>query len=130
VGACRATVLRSVHDLGLPVRAGGPPGLCSPEIELVEALYADPLVRAVLACHGVPRVPAEAPIWGRFPVPVRLHRELVSDLYCGCGLSSSQIELLTGQPSQTVRRFLRAAGIALRPPGGRSPFLLRWAKLR
>lgn len=131
VGTSRATVLRSAHELGLPVRAGGPPTPASaPEIELVEALYADPLVRAVLACHGVPRVPAGAPIWERFPVPVRLHRELASELYCVCGLSSSQMELLTGQPSQTVCRFLRAAGIALRRPGGRSPFLRRWTMLR
>jgi transposase len=128
VGVSRAVVLRSAHDLGLPVRAGGlPAARAGPsEIELVEALYADPLVRAALLRHDLPRVPAGAPIWERFPVPVPLSGQLADELYRGCGLSSSQIELLTGQPSQTVRRVLRDAGVALRPPGGRSPFLRRW----
>jgi hypothetical protein len=40
-------------------------------------------------------------------------------------LSTFHIELLTGQPSDTVRRILLDAGVTLRPPGGRSPFLRR-----
>jgi hypothetical protein len=63
--------------------------------------------------------------WGRpGPLPRATSHATAGELV------ASQIELLTGQPSQTVRRFLRAAGIALRRPGGLSPFLRRWAKLR
>lgn len=35
-------------------------------------------------------------------------------------------ELLAGQSAQTVIGFMRRAGIAIRHPGGRSPFLRRW----
>jgi hypothetical protein len=42
LGMSRSTVLRSAHDLGLPVRIGGAPlgGAAAREIELIEALYA------------------------------------------------------------------------------------------
>jgi hypothetical protein len=46
IGASRAVVLRSAHDLALPVRVGGPsPHASLSEVELIEALYADPLVQ-------------------------------------------------------------------------------------
>ena len=49
-------VLRAAHDEGLPVRVGGPEPSHGPgEIELVEALYADPLVRQALARHHIAR---------------------------------------------------------------------------
>lgn len=80
---------------------------------------------ATLRRHDLPRVPAGGQIWERFPIPLPLSGQLAEDLYRACGLSSFQIELLTGQPSQTVRRILRDAGVTLRPPGGRSPFLRR-----
>jgi hypothetical protein len=38
--------------------------------------------------------------------------------------------LLTGQPAMTVRGFMRRAGIPLRHPGGRTPFLRRWRAAR
>jgi transposase len=126
IGVSRAVVLRSAHDLGLPVRVGGPPPKRGPsEIELVEALYADPLVEATLRHHRLPQVPAGGPIWERFLVPLSVSPPLAVELYCDCGLSTFHIELLTGQPSETVRRILRNAGVALRPPGGRSPFQRR-----
>jgi hypothetical protein len=127
LGTSRNTVLRSAHALGVPVRAGGAVPVQGPEeIELVEALYADPLVAAVLDARDVPRVPPGAPLWQRFPDPVPLTVPLVKDLYWGCGAGLAHIELLTGQPSMTVRGFMRRAGIALRHPGGRGPFLRRW----
>ena len=127
LGTSRGTVLRSAHALGVPVRAGGIVPVPGPEeIKLVEALYADPLIAAVLNARDVPRVPPGGPIWQRFPDPVPLTTPLVKDLYWGCGAALTHIELLTGQPAMTVRGFMRRAGIPLRHPGGRTPFLRRW----
>jgi hypothetical protein len=127
LGTSRSTVLRSAHALGVPVRVGGMVQAPGPEdIKLVEALYADPLIAAVLAARDIPRVPPGGPIWQRFPDPVPLTTPLVKDLYWGCGAALTHIELLTGQPAMTVRGFMRRAGIPLRRPGGRTPFLRRW----
>lgn len=127
LGVSRRIVLRSAHDLGLPVRLGGPPPWRGPaEIELLGALYADPLVRQTLSRHGVPVVMLPGPIWARFPSPHPLTAELVADLYQGSGLGLHHIELLTGRPAAAVGALLRASGIALRAPGGRSPFIRRW----
>jgi hypothetical protein len=129
LGVSRRVVLRSAHDAGLPVRIGGPPPRRGPsEIELIEALYADPMVSQVLARHGVPKVPLSGPIWQRFPAPHKLTAELVTELYCGCGLGLHHIELLTGRPGATVGSLLHACGVALRPAGGRSPFMRRWRR--
>jgi hypothetical protein len=127
LGTSRGTVLRSAHALGVPVRVGGTVALPGPEeIELVSTLYADPLVAAVLDAHGIPRVPPGGPVWQRFPEPVPLTTPLVKDLYWSCGVGLDHIELLTGQPAITVRRFMQRAGIPVRHPGGRTPFLRRW----
>jgi hypothetical protein len=96
------------------------------EIELLAALYADPEVRQVLEKHGVPIAPLTGPAWQRFPAPLALTADLVSDLYEGCGLGLTQIGLLTGRPSAAAGAVLRAKGIRLRPVGERSPFLRRW----
>jgi len=127
LGLSGPIVLRAAHDHGIPVRLGGPPPCAGPaEIELVEALYADALVQNALARHGIARVAPGGPIWMRFPVPARLAPDAASELYLACGLSLRQIELITGQPSETIRAMLRAQGVTLRPRGGRSPFLRRW----
>jgi hypothetical protein len=127
LGVSRRMVLRTAHDEGLPVRMGGPPASRGPtEIELIAALYADPHVRQVLARHGLSMVPPGGPIWQRFPVPARLGPELAEELYVACGIGLHHIELLTGQPAECVRKLLHASGVALRPAGGRSPFLRRW----
>jgi hypothetical protein len=127
LGVSRAVVLRTAHDQGMPVRVGGPPpARGSTEIELITALYADPDVRQVLARHGLPVVPPGGPIWQRFPVPARIGPELAKDLYSSCGIGLHHIELLTGQPADSVRKLLHAAGVALRLAGGRSPFRRRW----
>jgi len=127
LGVSGQIVLRAAHDEGLPVRVGGPEPSHGPgEIELVEALYADPLVRQALARHHIVRRPAGGPIWQRFPVPVPVSGELAEELYVACGLAARHIELLTGQPAQTVLRLLGAQGVTRRPAGGRSPFMRRW----
>ena len=130
LGTSRKTVLRNAHDLGLPVRTGGityQPGHV--EIELINALYADAVVAAALIRHKIPRVPPGGPIWQRFPEPVPLSKYMVEDLYWRCGVGLNHIELLTGQPAQTVRGFMSRAGIGVRHPGGRSPFIRRWRTL-
>jgi len=127
LGMSGNTVLRNAHAFGIPVRSGGVVPLAGPDdIELVTALYADPLIDAVLTTHAVPRVPADGPLSDRFPRPVPLTIALVKDLYWGCGAGLSHIELLTGQPSESVRGFMRRAHIPMRHPGGRTPFLRRW----
>jgi hypothetical protein len=64
------------------------------------------------------------------PVPHPLTAALVSDLYRECGLSLYHIKLVTGQPAAAAGALLRARGAALRPPGGRSPFMRRWREGR
>jgi hypothetical protein len=123
----RKAVLRAAHDLGMPVRVGGAVLLPGPdEIELIGALYADQRVAAVLATHKIAAVPPGGPIWQRFPEPVPLTARLAGDLYWGCGVGLNHIELITGQPAGTVRGLMHRSGIALRHPGGRSPFMRRW----
>jgi hypothetical protein len=100
------------------------------ELELLSALYADPKVRRVLDRHGVPVVTLFGPAWQRFPAPQPLTAGLVADLYEGCGLSLHHIELLTGRPAAAAGAVLRASGIKLRLPGGRSPFTDRWRPAR
>lgn len=127
LGVSYRTVLRAAHDQGLPVRVGGAPPHSGPaEIELIDALYDDPLVQQALARNGLPRRPAGGPIWQRFPVPLRVDADLAEELYAGCGVGLRHIELLSGQPAETIRGLLHARGVPLRPPGGRSPFLRRW----
>jgi hypothetical protein len=113
LGTSRNTVLRSAHAFGGAVPAQGPE-----EIEMVEALYADPLIAAVLDARDIPRVPPGTPLWQRFPDPVPLTTPLVKDLHWGCGAGLAHIELLTGQPAMTVRGFMRRAGIPIRPADG------------
>jgi transposase len=127
LGVSGRVVLRAAHDQGLPVRIGGPAPRRGPvEIELVDALYADPAVRQVLARHHITSRPAGGPIWRRFPVPLTVGPELAQELYVSCGLSLRHIELLTGQPAETIRDLLHAHGVSLRRAGGRSPFMRRW----
>ncbi|MGH8989401.1 MAG: hypothetical protein ACRDXC_12550, partial [Acidimicrobiales bacterium] len=121
--ASRRLVLRALHERGIPVRSGG--ALDEATITLVRALYTDRDVLSVLVRRGVPVVPPFGPISTRFPSPVSLTRELVSELYVDCGVALTHIELLTGQPEATVRRRLVTWGIPVRNPGGRSPFLSR-----
>ena len=127
LGISGQIILRAAHDEGLPVRVGGPePGQGPVEIELVEALYADPLVREALSRHRIPRRPAGGPIWQRFPDALPVSAALAEELYVACGLAVRHIELLTGQPAQTLLRLLRATGVERRSAGGRSPFMRRW----
>ena len=127
LGLSGGTVLRSAHALGVPVRSGGAAPLSGPEeIELISALYADPLISGVLTAHNIARVPAGGSLSQRFRAPLPLTTPLVKDLYWECGAALNHIELLTGQAAGTVRKFMQHAGIPTRSAGGRSPFMRRW----
>ncbi len=122
-------IARMVRDDDFPAARVVPPRRGPSEIELLSALYADPDVRQVLDRHGVPvqaMTVLAGPPWRRFPAPLPLTEGLVGDLYEGCGLSLHHIQLLTGRPAAAAGAVLRASGIKLRPPGGRSPFMDRW----
>ncbi|MGH3492218.1 MAG: hypothetical protein ACRDRL_08340, partial [Sciscionella sp.] len=120
-------VLRTAHELGLPVRLYGDssPATGPRDIELLCALYSDPQVHDALESHQVLPVAPGAARWQRFPVPVELTKSLLCDLYLDCGLSCHHIELLTGAPRATVRHRLQQHGIPRRPAGGRAPFRRR-----
>lgn len=124
LGISGRIVLRAAHSHGLPVRPGG--SLSTATVELIDALYRDPDVRRTLRTNHVRIVRSPGPLWQRFPEPAPLTPALVRALYVDCGLSSFQIELITGQPSITVLRKLAAIGIERRPRGGLSPFMVRW----
>ena len=128
LGVSGRIVLRAAHSHGCPVRPGGSPSATPGDILLIDALYDDPDVTDVLCRHRVPAARAYGPLWERFPAPAPLTPELLRELYLGCGLSAFQIELVTGQPSATVRRKLIAAGIERRTRGGLSPFMMRWRR--
>lgn len=117
-------VLAGLHDNALAVREGGNAPNTS-AIRLLDALYSDPEVQQCLRRHDVPIAPEPGPLHQRFPVPFRLTADLLHDMYLDCGLSTVHIELLTGQPADTVRKAMARAGITRRPAGGRSPFLRR-----
>lgn len=117
-------VLRSAHSDGIPVRQGSSsPPLHGDDIRLLETLYSDDGVLAILRRHGVPVVSTPGPLWVRFPSPAPLTEALLKELYGERGLSCFHVELLTGVPMSTIYRRLDEAGIERRPKGGRSPFL-------
>lgn len=114
-------VLATLHEHGLPVRV---PHTNRVHL-LLEDLYSDDLVVAALRCHDVRLAPLPGTLAQRFAVRAALDESLLRDLYIGCGLSVVHIELVTGQPSSTVRRELKRHGVPLRRSGGLSPFVRR-----
>lgn len=119
-----AVVSASLHEHGIPVRR--PTWQTPPEqVCVLNELYADAVLLAVLRRHGVPRRSRPGGLASRFPEPVPLTVPLLHDLYVECGLSAKHIELLTGQPSVQVYRHLAAHGVPRRPAGGLSPWRRR-----
>ncbi len=123
LGVPTRVVYRTGHANGLPIRQGGHP-IVSATIRLINGLYHDELVTAVLDKYDVPRRPPIGDIAERFPVPVPLTAGLLTDLYVEAGCSTPQIELLTGQPHTVVQHWLHAWGIPVREQGF-SPALYR-----
>lgn len=127
-GVSLQVVLRAAHSHGLPVRPGCAAPAGAAPVHLIEALYDDPWVARALRAHAVPIVPSPGALWERFPRPAPLTPALLGELYVRCGLSSFQIELVTGQPSAAVLRKLELAGIERRARGRVSPFMSRWRR--
>jgi len=120
-------VLRALHENGIPVRRGGfPSGQHADPYLLLDDLYADPDVVALLQRHHIPVRPQHGPIAARFPQPVPLNATLLRQGYLGIGLSARHIELLTGQPAEQILDALHAAAIPVRTIDGTpSPWLAR-----
>lgn len=121
-----AVVLRALHDHAIPVRIG--PRRQSDRdrcIELLNELYADPEVLALLRRHRIPRRPSPGTLVERFPRPATITTELLRAAYVELGLSARHIELLTGQPADQVLDALHDAGLPVRPKGSMSPWRQR-----
>ena len=129
-----AQVLRALHDLGIPVRLGGfrrrRSGGEQPAMRVLDELYRDPEVLAVLARHDVPLRPEPGTIVERFPEPVVVGPALLEELYVRTGLSARHVELLTGQPHEQLLGAMHAAGIAVRPLTSYSPWRRRKIEAR
>lgn len=124
LGTTRRLVLASAHEKGVPVRPGGIRDR-NRGLAIIAALYEDDDVVDVLRRFGVPFAARGGPITKRFPQPVPLTADLLRELYERIGLSTVQIELITGQPAATVRRRLAVFAIPRRPAGGLAPFTRR-----
>ncbi|MEO7060209.1 MAG: hypothetical protein ABI083_10835 [Lapillicoccus sp.] len=118
-------VLRALHENGIPVRRGGFRPHADPYL-LLDDLYDDPDVLALLQRHHIPVRPQHGPIASRFPQPVPLNATLLRQAYLDIGLSARHIELVTGQPAEQILDALHAAAIPVRTIDGTpSPWLAR-----
>ena len=123
VGVSKKIVLTALHSHGLPVR---PPGPRRPPNEpVLDRLYRDPEVVAVLTRHRVSTIPTPGPLRSRFPTPARLTTQLLDDLYTAIGLSAGFMSLLSGHTETSVRQALQQAGIPARKQGARCPWAQR-----
>jgi hypothetical protein len=113
----------ALHSHRIPVRHG-PNGDQADAVVLLDALYADPDVVAVLEHHQVPLRRRAGRLGRRFPHPAPLDVGLVNELYRNVGLSTTHISLLTGHSTSNVCEVLRHHGIATRP-SSRSPWYQR-----
>lgn len=120
-------VLRALHENGIPVRRGGYPSARQTQAyRLLDDLYADLDVVALLKRHDIPVRPQHGPIAARFPQPAPLTTALLRQGYLGIGLSARHLELLTGQPAEQILDALHAAQIPVRTTDGTpSPWLAR-----
>lgn len=120
-------VLRALHENGIPVRRGGfPSSEQSDAYLLLDDLYSDPDVLALLQRHHIPVRPQHGPIAARFPQPAPLTTGLLRQGYLDIGLSAQHIEFLTGQPAEQILDALHAAAIPVRTLDGTpSPWLVR-----
>jgi hypothetical protein len=91
---------------------------------LLDALYADPDVVAVLEHYRVPLRRRAGRLARRFPHPAPLAAGVVIDLYRNVGLSTTHISLLTGHSPSNICEVLRHHGIPTRP-SSRSPWYQR-----
>jgi hypothetical protein len=113
----------ALHSHRIPVRHGAN-GSQSDAVVLLDALYADPDVVAVLEHHRIPLRCRAGRLVRLFPQPVPLAAALVIELYRDVGLSTTHISLLTGHSTSNVCEVLRHHGTPTRP-SSRSPWYER-----
>ena len=119
LGISRAVVTTALHSWRIPTRPPGPS--TEPPVVLLDALYADRNVGAVLRRHGIPQRPEAGLLRERWPAPVELSEVALRELYIDVGLSAAQISLITGISPAGIRHRLQRTGI--RPRGsGRAPW--------
>ena len=123
LGIDASLVVFALHSHRIPVRHGGD-GTQDDAVVLLDALYADSQVVAVLQRHKVPLQRRGGTLTHRFPHPGALSTGLVEELYGTVGLSASHIALLTGHSPSNVYDVLRRHGTPARA-GGRSPWYTR-----
>lgn len=99
---------------------GQPEAMC-----VLDQLYDDRQIRAVVRRHRIAPVRAPGPIADRFPEPAALSPDLLRSLYSDIGLAARHIELLTGQPEEQILDALHLAGIEVRTFGSPSPWRQR-----
>lgn len=121
VGVTKNVITTALHAQRIPVRPPGPSQ--KPPVILLDALYADPSVTAVLAKHDIPIRPSSGELRERWPVQAELSSEALEALYVDLGLSAAQISMITGIQVAGVRHRLQRAGHTARG-AGRSPWRL------
>ena len=119
VGVTKNVITTALHAQRIPVRPPGPSR--KPPVVLLDALYADGAVTAVLARHGIPRRPQAGWLRQRWPDPVEPSAAALEELYVDVGLSAAHISLLTGLHVPGVRSRLQRAGLQTRSTS-RSPW--------
>ena len=112
----------ALHSLRVAVR--GPGKSNQSGTILLDELYRDRDVVAVLRRHSVPIRREGGWLHDRFPVAAPLTSGIVEDLYCDVGLSITHISLLTGNTGTAIGNQLRRSGVELRR-SGRSPWFTR-----
>jgi hypothetical protein len=118
-----ALVNFALHTHRIPVRHGGN-GSQEDAVVLLDALYADDQVVALLEHHHVPVRRRAGSLVQRFPRPAPLNAALVDELYAKLGLSATQISLITGHSASNVLDLLRRHGTPSRT-ASRSPWYER-----
>ena len=118
-GVSKNVVSTALHAQRIPVRPSGPSR--RPPVVLLDALYADATVTAVLDRHGIERQPQAGSLRERWPDPAPVSQEALQELYVTVGLSVNHISLLTGHQPSGVRLRLQQAGLSARS-GSRSPW--------
>jgi len=126
LGTSVSTVRAALVAERVPVRGGGggPRSSERPARVLLDDLYADPDVVAVLAEHGVRRPGAAG--WQRTGArqtyaPLHLTAALLTALYLTVGLATSDIALLCGVGNNMVSSGLHEHNVELRPAKIASP---------
>ncbi len=135
LGTSVSTVRAALVAARVPVRGagGGPRSSERPARVLLDDLYADPDIVAVLAEHGVRRPGAAG--WKRTGArqsyaPLPLTAGLLAALYLDVGLATSDIALLCGVGNNMVSSGLHEHNVELGPAKIASPWRQRHAPPR